>query len=78
MYLQKLKVTLEADKRTLEQEAVLVKKPMQAKDERPETSEVHYANLISYRKLGAMYPFVHVHSLFIKTYRQPMGTIEAR
>ena len=41
VYLQRL----EEDKRTLEQEAVLVKKQLQAKDERLERLEVHYANL---------------------------------
>ena len=46
VYLQRL----EEDKRTLEQEAVLVKKKLQAKDERLETLEVHYANLICYNK----------------------------
>ena len=46
VYLQRL----EEDKRTLEQEAVLVKKELQAKDERLEVLEVHYANLIPYSK----------------------------
>ena len=46
VYLQRL----EEDKRTLEQEAVLVKNELQAKDERLETLEVHYTNLIQYNK----------------------------
>ena len=61
MYLQRLQATLEEDKKTLEQEAVLVKKQMQVKDERLKS----LCNLIPYSKLGVMYPFVHVHLLFI-------------
>ena len=53
VYLQRLKVTLEEDKRTLKQE------------ERLKSLQVHSANLIRYSKLGVMYPFVHVHLLFI-------------
>ena len=49
VYLQRLKVTLEEDKRT----------------QRLKSLEVHSANLIRYSKLGVMYPFVHVHLLFI-------------